>query len=149
MLDEDLFFAYVIPMAILIIIFILIIERKPNEEKDKYIEYLYNKTSLALKNSFILGLFLMFVIGMLKEALTIIFNIDNDNFILSIFIFLLGCSVYVLGVSTNIISIIYSFKMIFFNSKYDIGIERLLFHIIICGANLFIPITALIAMARM
>lgn len=130
-------------MAILIIIFILLIERKPKEEKDKYIVYLHFKTSLVIKSSFVIGLFLIIMIGQLKGLMMLIFEVDKDNVFLSILFAFLFWLVYVLGVTTNIISIIYSFKMIFNNSKYEIGVERLIFHIIICGANLFIPVTVL------
>ena len=143
MLDEDLFLAYVIPMAIPIIIFIYITEKKSEGDKDIFIENLYKSTSIIIKLSFIFSMLLLAVIGYLTNLLIMIFDINNHNVLLSIVYTFSFWLIYVLGVSTNIISIIYSSKMIFLNSKYEISIEKLLFHIIICGANLFIPLTAL------
>lgn len=143
MLDEYLLYVYTLPIIISIILFILIIERKPKEEKDKYIEYLHNKTSLTIKLSFLIAICLVAWIGLFGHFINLVFykTFNNDYTVLVVGIIYWFCCV--IGISTNIVSMIYSFKMIIFSSKFEISKYSLLFHILICLLNLFVPIIAL------
>lgn len=136
-------------MFISIIIFIILIEIKTKENGAEYIENLYKKTSLIIKLSFVIGIILIILFALIGNIIKVNFYKFNNDDLTSIFLFILYWLVYVLGVSTNIVSMIYSFKMKSNNSRYDVSINSLRFHILICELNLFIPITALIAMARM
>lgn len=143
MLDEDILYVYTIPIVISIIIFILLIERNPKEEKDKYIEYLHNKTSLTIKLSFLIAICLVAWIGLFGQLFELVFykTFNNDYIVLVVGIIYWLCCV--IGISSNFVSMIYSVKMIIFNSKFEIRTYSLLFHILICLINLFVPIIAL------
>lgn len=148
-IKDNLFLIYSIPMFISIIIFIILIEIKTKENGAEYIENLYKKTSLVIKLSFVIGIILIILFALIGNIIKVNFYKFNNDDLTSIFLFILYWLVYVLGVSTNIVSMIYSFKMKSNNSRYDVSINSLRFHILICLLNLFLPITALIAMARM
>ena len=136
-------------MFICIILLIIIIEKNTRKVGYEFLENLHKKTSVIIKLSFLIGLILMVIFAIFGHLIdNYLFDYNNDD-ITSIFLFMLYWLVYVFGVSINIVSILYSFKMKSNNSRYEMSINSLSFHIFICCLNLFIPITALIAMARM